>query len=75
MRTAGFWPPLMLTNPTPLNCEMRGARRVSTRSSTCDSGMVSERDRERQHRRVGRVGLVVDRRDRQIGWQEASGRH
>ena len=42
MRTAGFWPPLMLTRPTPLSCEMFGARRVSTRSSTCDSGIVSE---------------------------------
>ena len=42
MRTAGFWPPLMLTRPTPLSCEIFGARRVSTRSSTCDSGIVFE---------------------------------
>src|SRR5258708_28069199 len=42
MRTAGFWPPLMLTRPTPLSCEILGARRVSTRSSTCDSGMELE---------------------------------
>ena len=42
MRTAGFCPPLMLTRPTPLSCEILGARRVSTRSSTCDSGMEFE---------------------------------
>ena len=42
MRTAGFWPPLMLTSPTPLNCDSFGARRVSTMSSTWDSGMLSE---------------------------------
>ncbi len=42
MRTAGFWPPLMLTRPTPVSCEIFGARRVSTRSSTCDSGMFFE---------------------------------
>ncbi len=42
MRTAGFCPPLMLTRPTPLSCEIFGASRVSTRSSTCDSGMESE---------------------------------
>ena len=34
MRTAGFCPPLMLTSPTPANCESFGASRVSTRSST-----------------------------------------
>ena len=42
MRTAGFWPPQMLTRPTPGNCEILGARRVSARSSTFDSGSVSE---------------------------------
>src|SRR5258707_6752534 len=42
MRTAGFWPPLMLTRPTPLSWEILGARRVSTRSSTCESGMELE---------------------------------
>ncbi len=41
-RTAGFCPPLILTSPTPLNWEIRGARRVSTRSSTCDKGKVSD---------------------------------
>ena len=40
MRTAGFWPPLMLTRPTPLSWEIFGASRVSTRSSTVESGMV-----------------------------------
>jgi hypothetical protein len=41
MRTAGFCPPLMLTRPTPVSCEIFGASRVSTRSSTCDSGIES----------------------------------
>ncbi len=42
MRTAGFWPPLMVTRPTPLSWEIFGASRVSTRSSTWDSGMDLE---------------------------------
>ena len=42
MRTAGFWPPLMVTRPTPLSCEIFGASRVSTRSSTCESGIEFE---------------------------------
>ena len=29
----------MLTSPTPFNCEILGASRVSTRSSTCGSGI------------------------------------
>ena len=29
IRTAGFWPPLMLTSPTPGNCEIFCASRVS----------------------------------------------
>ncbi len=39
MRTAGFCPPLMVTSPTPFSWEIFGARRVSTRSSTCESGI------------------------------------
>ena len=42
MRTAGFWPPLMLTRPTPGSCEIFCASRVSARSSTFDSGSVSD---------------------------------
>ena len=42
MRTAGFWPPEMLTRPTPEICEILGARRVSARSSTCESGISFE---------------------------------
>ena len=42
IRTAGFWPPEMETRPTPGSCEILGARRVSARSSTFDSGMVLE---------------------------------
>ena len=42
MRTAGFWPPPMLTRPTPVSCAILGASRVSTRSSTCGSGIELE---------------------------------
>jgi len=42
MRTAGFCPPLMLTRPTPGNCDILGARRVSARSSTLESGRSVE---------------------------------
>ncbi len=40
MRTAGRWPPLMLTSPTPGSWEIFCASRVSTKSSTCVSGIV-----------------------------------
>jgi hypothetical protein len=42
MRTAGFWPPLSVTSPTPGSCEIFGTRRVSARSWTVDSGSVSD---------------------------------
>ena len=42
MRTAGFWPPLIETRPTPASCEIFCARRVSARSSTLESGRVFE---------------------------------
>ena len=42
MRTAGFWPPLMLTRPTPGNCDIFGANLVSARSSTFESGSSFE---------------------------------
>jgi hypothetical protein len=42
MRTAGRWPPLMLTRPTPGCCEIFCASRVSARSSTWVSGIVFE---------------------------------
>ena len=60
MRTAGFCPPLMLTRPTPGNCEILGASRVSARSSTFESGSVVGGERQRQNRRVRRIGLAVD---------------
>ena len=69
MRTAGFWPPLMLTRPTPGSCEIFCARRVSARSSTCESGRVVRGEREREDGRVGRIGFAVDRRVGQIGRQ------
>ena len=72
MRTAGFCPPLMLTSPTPGSCEIFCASRVSARSSTFDSGMRVRRQRQRQDRRIGRIGLAVDRRIRQIRRQDTS---
>ncbi len=42
MRTDGRWPPLMLTSPTPGNCEIFCASRVSLRSSRSVSGSVVE---------------------------------
>src|SRR5215475_11670518 len=42
MRTAGFCPPLIVTNPTPDSWEILGARRVSARSSTADNGSVGD---------------------------------
>ena len=41
-RMAGFWPPLMLTRPTPGSWEIFCARLVSARSWTLMSGKVSE---------------------------------
>ena len=42
MRTAGRWPPLMLTRPTPGSCEIFCAIRVSARSSSLGSGSVCD---------------------------------
>src|SRR6516165_9999395 len=42
MRTAGQSPQLMLTKPTPGNCEIFCARRVSAMSSTWVGGIVFE---------------------------------
>ncbi len=41
-RTAGTWPPLMLTSPTPGCCEIFCASLVCPMSSTWVSGSVSE---------------------------------
>jgi hypothetical protein len=70
MRTAGFCPPLMLTRPTPLNCESLGASRVSTRSSTCERGHGTGGNGQRENRRIGWIGLVIDRRRGQVGRQK-----
>ena len=51
MRTAGFWPPLMVTRPTPGSCEIFCARRVSARS--CDR---RERQRVARSRASVRIG-------------------
>ena len=42
MRTAGFCPPLIVTSPTPLICEIFCASVVSARSSTFERARLSE---------------------------------
>ena len=42
MRTAGFWPPLIETMPTPLSCEIFCASVVSAKSSILESGRLSD---------------------------------
>ena len=73
MRTAGFWPPLMLTRPTPGSCEIFWASRVSARSSHLRQRQRVGRQRQREDRRVGGIGLAVDRRVGQIARQEGAG--
>ena len=70
MRTAGRWPPLMLTRPTPGSCEIFCAMRVSARSCSLVQRHRLRRQREGEDRRVGRIDLVVDRRARQVRRQE-----
>ena len=41
-RTAGRWPPEMLTRPTPESCEIFCAMRVSDRSTSWVMGSVRE---------------------------------
>jgi hypothetical protein len=41
-RTAGRWPPPMLTRPTPESSAIFCTSRVSARSSTCGIGSESE---------------------------------
>ena len=42
-RIAGFWPPLMLTSPTPGSCEIFWASRVSARSCDLATAAASSR--------------------------------
>ena len=42
MRTAGRWPPVMLTSPTPGSCEIFAASRVSASDWISGSGIVRE---------------------------------
>src|SRR5262245_8282696 len=42
IRTAGRWPPLMLTRPTPGSWEIFCAMRVSARSSSFGRGIVGD---------------------------------
>src|SRR5207253_1251921 len=57
MRTAGRWPPLMLTNPTPESWEIFCAKAVSAKSSTLESGRLSE---ARASVRIGAsAGLIL----------------
>ena len=69
-RTAGFWPPLMVTRPTPGSWAIFWARVVSAKSSTLCRGMAVGGERQRQNRRVGGIHLAVDRRIGQIRRQE-----
>ena len=71
-RTAGFWPPLMVTRPTPGSCEIFWARVVSAKSSTSCSGMASELSARVKNRRVGGIHFAVDRRVGQVGRQEGA---
>ena len=70
MRTAGRWPPLMLTSPTP--GQLRNLLREPRIGQILDlrqrHGLRGER--KGQDRRIGRIDLGVDRRRRQIGRQE-----
>ena len=72
-RMAGFWPPLMVTRPTPGSWEIFWARMVSARSCTLVSGSVSEVKARVSIGRVGRIDLAVDRRVRQVARQEGAG--
>ncbi len=72
-RTAGLWPPLMLTRPTPGSWEIFWANLVSARSSTCGRGRVFEVSASVRIGRVGGVYLAVDGRDRQVCRQEGEG--
>jgi hypothetical protein len=64
-RTAGRWPPLMLTTPTPLSWEIFCAMRVSASPRPGQRHDLRGHP-ERQHRRIGRIDLGIDRRRRQI---------
>src|SRR5215471_1042855 len=71
MRTAGRWPPLILTRPTPGSCEIFCARRVSARSSTWVSGIdLSVYRRRRQIRRQQIAGCIDRRLDLLLGHVE-----
>ena len=74
MRTAGRWPPLMLTRPTPGNCEIFCASRVSASPRTFGQRQRLRGQRQREHRRIGRIDLGVDRRRRQVRRQQIAGR-
>src|SRR5260370_1239641 len=65
MRTAGRCPPLMLTRPTPVSCEIFCARRVPARSSTWVSRKVAEGGEREEP--VGERADQDDRRHQQRG--------
>ena len=72
MRTAGFWPPLMLTRPTPGNCEILGASLRVGEIFHLRKRNLLRSQRQSQDRRIGRIGLAVDRRHRKIRRQIGS---
>ena len=71
MRTAGFCPPLMLTSPTPgqLRNFLREPRVGEILNFRQRQRLRSQR--QSQDRRIGGIGLAVDRRRREIARQKS----
>ncbi len=65
-RTAGFWPPLIVTRPTPETCEIFCARIESAIVVDLVERQDVRADRKREDRLVGGVALRVGGRRRQL---------
>ena len=72
MRTAGRRPPAMLTRPDAFHLRQFGRQPVLGEVVQLDHRQRRRRDRDRQHRRIGRVDLAVDRRHRQVARQQVA---
>ena len=70
MRTAGFWPPLIETKPYAGQLRELGREARVDHVLNLREGHGVRGNGQREDRRVGRIGLGVDRRDRQIGRQK-----
>ena len=73
MRIAGLRPPCTETWPTPVTSLRRWAIMVSARSLICAQRDGRRRQRERHHRRVGRVHLGIGRRIGKVARQGRAG--